>query len=156
MEIPDMKAPPKQLSNNNDVKELKEFSVLNMAVYLFRRQDNFLTAFQAWHDYAMTNADYTGAILINCLSKLKHAALPTKYALLEKDRRILEKKLDEIARKIRDSINGRSMTPEEYTEIHGMLYDAADFLYEANQLANMGVPRDIRTSAEDRIRKAIR
>lgn len=147
---------PKKLSNDNDVKEIKEFSILNMAVYLFRRQDIFLTSFQTLHNTTAVNADYTGRQLVACLSTLKHAILPTEYALMEKDRKEIDRELDELSKELNGYLVNGGLNPEQHSKIHGWLFKIAKKLYEANQAAHMGVPRDIRTAAEDRIRQAIK
>lgn len=153
--------PPTIKNNEKDIDRLKEFSVLNQAVYLFARQDKFMTAAQFGLDNAKTNQDLTGTILIKCLSAVEHAFLPTKYAMPERldsggGRRKCTKLLNDINQKLSEYLKKGSLTPSEYTEIHGMLMEAIDSIYEANQNTNLGVPMDFKRDQAQKIREAFR
>lgn len=130
-------------ANKSDLKDVKEFSILNQAVYLFRRQDTFLTNCQEQIYVAKTNQDLSGRVLVFCLAALEQAVLPTKWAVSKESREKIENTLIRINKKLKAYSEGQK-NKEKYNEIVSDLQDAIEALYKANQLSNLGVPMEMK------------
>lgn len=156
-DIPNVANQPRLPSNDNEARELKEFSILNRAIYLFRRQDQYMNEAEGIHHQTKTNQDLSGANLISCLSAIEHAWLQTKYAVDEKKRRKIVEKLNAANRDISAALeHNKMMAADDYTKIHAQLMDIIDAIFEANQSSNIGIPMDFKRDQGQKIREAFR
>ena len=158
--MPKMNYGPMQL-DNEEKEEIREVSIINQAVFLYRRQDEFLKQCQDLHDRAAMTYDPSGNVLISIYHKFRHAYMTTKFAMMDRDSSRIDKKLKEITSCFHDvsekggKANQGKIDQQAYSEIHGLLYDALELLYEGNQRSGMGMPKETRMGRASRIKEAM-
>lgn len=135
-------------------RTVKEFSVFNMSTFLFQRQNNFLTRTQEIHDACSDINNYQ--LLASCFSGFRHSYIIVKHALLEPNRKSLDKKIKEMQVLIEPFMykTKGEIQASEYYEIHGKLFDLIDELYYAQQMVNLGIPREKYKDSEQRLHEA--
>lgn len=135
-------------------KSVKEFSVFNMSTFLFQRQNDFLTQTQRIHDACSDINNWQ--LLPSCFSGFKHSYIIVKHALLEAHRKNIDKKIKELENQMEPIIyrTQQNIQASEYYEIHGKLFDLIDELYYAQQMVNLGIPREKYKDSEQLLHEA--
>ena|SRR3990167_1261027 len=142
-----MKHPKREYGDRN-----KEVTIWNQGMFLFARQDDFITEFHKTHDRAALYYDSKGIALISCFSALRHAFLPTKHAIRKEDREKIEEKLRQISTALsEESARPNGINNLQYTTIHQRLYEAVDMLYAAQQKVGMGILKERKITHEDSV-----
>lgn len=132
----------------------EDYASLSPTVLIYKRHDDFITRFQELHDAALTE-DLSGNALAVCFSALRHAYLPIEAGVWKKEQKAIDAKMKKFKKGFNDAISKGQLTPEKYRELYEDLFEIAQAMQKAMQMAGMGVRKEHRYTSHAKMDEAM-
>jgi len=145
------------MPENEEEKEITQFSKFNMSIFDMRRLDESLRVVHSVLSETKYLSDDPSCwvSLTRGFRYLMHSAVIIKYAVHKDDRQAIDRKLDSIQTEIKRFETDGKITKQEFEIVFNLMFAVLERLYSAKQMVNLGFPIDKYKGAEQTLRDAV-